>query len=826
MNVTSNLMIERHGLIRIFNKLKGNHVVVVSAPAGYGKTVAVTQWLSKDSRSSAFYYIDEYDNNLSYFCERFCATLGDCQPQNQNLMDIVSHESFQNAPEEFSLRAIAALSGRKQSVFVIDDLHLIHNDAVLRLLLVFIKRLPKNFQIVLISRHDLPYGLSELWLKGQVGRINAEKLLFSNKDIMALYKKRGSQITDKQAEEISGQTHGWAIGINAFLLSNGELSEQIYNYLEGFIQTNIWEKWDEKTRSFMTHTSNLRELTPSLCEALTGIADSDKFLKELVQKGAFITQLQKGVYRYHHLFQQFLMQMAGERGEEFLHSLIEKEGYWHLSQMDFYSAVDCFIRCKNHEGIVKCFDLLYITDRRNYVVMKLSPIIKHPEVHIASQKYPYILFLMSLFALIEGHAEDAALITDESYTRHDEIASKYPEYLSLFPYMRFWDFRVSLSQILNEIEIISLKIPPSIWTVSLHMPMLHRGIRDFSEVTVGDVVENCKEILSGIGWMIGEEAPILVEILMAELLYEQGHLEKAYEHSIRANAGVRNHFLAEVNFCAMSTLVCVVDALDKGYSKEAAEALQSMSQMIEETKSYHLSHNFNAFKVRREISARNINAAKDWLDMQTFGNSTLHGIYADFTSCRAYIAIGKYDFAIILLKKVLKIADAFKRPLDIIEAQILLALAYWIKKRRFQNEALECLENAVLAAYPFGYVQMFVNESAVLTGMLYKLKKRVELRGDRDKSFISFIKMLYLETRDGMNEELINEPKKNTIKFTDKQTEVIYLLCQGKSYKEISNALGIKQTTLRSRIKLIYSKLEVSNVIDAVTKIKAMGLLK
>ncbi|MCL2753472.1 MAG: AAA family ATPase, partial [Defluviitaleaceae bacterium] len=528
MNTINNIMLERNSLIRIFNELTKYQVVVVSAPAGYGKTVAVTQWLSKDNRASAIYYIDEYDNNLSYFCERFCAALGDCQPQNQNLMDIISHESFQNAPEELSLRAIAALSNRKRSVLVIDDLHLIHNDAVLKLLLVFIKRLPKNLQIVLISRHDLPHGLSGLWLKGQVGRVNAEQLLFSHKDIIALYRKRGSQITNKQAEEISGQTHGWAIGINAFLLSNGKLSEQVYNYLEGFIQTNIWSKWNEKTRSFMIHTSNLRELTPSLCEALTSMADSDKFLKELAQKGAFITQLQKGAYRYHHLFQQFLMQMAGERGEEFLHSLIEKEGYWHLSKMDFYSAVDCFIRCKNHEGIVKCFDLLYITDRRNYVVMKLSPIIKHPEVHIASQKYPYILFLMSLFAIIEGHAEDAALITDEGYTRHGEIVSKYPEYLPLFTYMRFWDFRVSLRQILSEVEMIILKTPPSIWTVSLHMPTLHRGIRDFSEVAVGDVVENCKEILSGIGWMIGEEAPTLVEILMAELLYEQGHLEKAY----------------------------------------------------------------------------------------------------------------------------------------------------------------------------------------------------------------------------------------------------------------------------------------------------------
>ncbi|MCL2840373.1 MAG: LuxR C-terminal-related transcriptional regulator [Defluviitaleaceae bacterium] len=820
MNTMNNIMLERSGLLRIFKGLEKYKVVVVSAPAGYGKTVAVTQWLSKDDRANAICYTDEYDNILSYFCRRFCTALRDCQPQNQTLIDIISHEFFQNAPDEFSLRAISALSEKEQAVLVIDDLHLIHNDAILKLLLVFIKRLPENFQVVLISRHDLPHDLSELWLKGQIGRVNAEQLLFNNKDIMALYKKRGGQITNKQAEKISRQTHGWAIGINAYLLSNGDLSEQVYNYLEDFIQINIWEKWDKKTRNFMICTANLRELVPSLCEALTGLDNSDKFLKELVQKGAFITRLQRGAYRYHHLFQQFLMQMAGERGEEFLQSLVEKEGYWYLSQNDFYNAIDCFIRCKNYDGIMKCNDLLTISDHNLFSIERLLPIIKHPEVVASAEKYPQLTFLMALFAFAEGQAETATSFMDIFYDKCSEYA------YSIF-YMRLFDFRISLSQILSCISKPLTKFEYLIpnWTVSFHMPLLHRGIVDFSEIAIGDASENMKDLILKVGgWLSGEVTSMSASTIIAGLYYEQGQLEKAHEYALKAIVEIKNHFTSESKFCAISTLVYVLDAL--GETNEATTVIGSISTMIEADRAYHLSNNFNALIMRRNLTAVDKKNMEGWIKTQIIDSPTLWRMYNDFTTCRVFIAIGKYDSALILLRKVLKIANAYNRVLDIIEAQILMAVAYWIKKRRFQNEAFECLENAVRGAYPYGYVQMFINEGSTLASMLYKLKKRIELHGGEDEKFISFIKMLYFETRDNINDGLTNESEKVSLKFTDKQKEVMFLLCEGKSYREIANTLGIKQTTLRSRIELIYSKLEVSNVIDAVSKAKAMGLLK
>jgi len=610
------------------------------------------------------------------------------------------------------------------------------------------------------------------------------------------------------------------------LLSGGESSEKVYGYLDDFVKTNIWEKWDDTTREFMLRTSALRELTPALCEALTAVTNSDKFLISLVKKGVFISKLHNGAYRYHHLFQQFLQQMTLKRGDDFMNSLLEIEGDWYLSQADFYSSIDCFILSKNHEGIAKCFDLLADSGSNSFSLGSLLPLISNPEFEIAAKKYPRMLFLLTLGAFAEGRANDMLNFMDEYYARQPEILANNPSsaYKSLF--LCIYDFRVSPSQMMDKIGSLSTaseNLSIAQWSVSMHMPLLHRGLKDYSEFATGDINENCHLMQSKVGWLLGKESAMLHQTLAAELFYEQGYLDKAHKHAINAMAELKSHFLAESNFCAMAICVYVLDAI--GEMKESVGIIKAISQMIEDTKSYHLCHNFNAFTARREIALGNVKAAEKWLKVQKIGEQTLYGIYADVTTCRAYIATGKYDLAIILLGEILKIATDFNRPLDILEVQILLAIAYSKKKRGFQKNALKCLEVAVITAYPYNYVQMFVNDGTELASMFYKLQKRVEQYDDKDKKHINFIKMLYMKTRACLNSELSNDFKIKSVKFTNKQKEVMGLLAQGKRYSDIADAMGIKRASVCAHLQLIYNKLGVATATDAVVKINALDLI-
>jgi len=838
MNAVSSVMIKRQKLIQAFEDLREQRIVAVCAPAGYGKTVAVTHWLEKSSRTHTVFSIDEYDNNLVSFCERFCATLYNCQPGNKALSEIVFHPAFQRVPEEFALKAISALFTRKRAVVVIDDLHLIHDNVVLRTFLAFINRLPANFQIVLISRHELPLAFSDLWLKGQISRISADQFLFSNEDIKALYKNRGKNITAETAEDIVQRTQGWAIGINALLLSDDQSSERVYDYLDNFIQTNIWQRWDDETREFMVCTSRLRVLIPDLCNELTNRTDSEILLEEMVNKGAFVTKVGNGVYRYHQLFKNFLEHMLKERGQKFEYALLEKEGQWHLSQNDFQSAINCFVQNKNHDAIINSLEAIDYSYRPGLLTSKIVSIIKHPEVEAAIRKHPHLMLMLIWGSFIDGNKEAMVSFMDEYYSKFPSIIAKHPSLAHEIFYVKILDFRVSTNLIMNEHDaltkilttalskILSMAMPSSTvrkWILPMDTPTIHRGLRDFSDIMSEDGVLNIDTLVSNFGWTFGEEVTMISELGKAELLYEKNRLEEANVHVLKAMSETKSHFPAELTFCVLAMLIRILDAQGQGDSEETNAMIKHIEKIIDDNKAYHLSLNFAAFVTRRELARGNIAAAKEWLDKESSLDATPYKTYVTITTCRALIVIGRYDLACIGLKQILKMATEFNRTMDIIEAQILLAISYWKKKRGLQSEALDYLEDAIWKAYPYPHIQFFVNEKKELAGILSKLINRVKQQEKSEDRPLSFIKMLYLKCYQE-NTETQHTEKNNDIKYTEKQIAIMRLICQGKTYNEMAEALNIKRSTLRTHLELIYRKLDVTNMADAVSKINKLEL--
>jgi len=804
--------------------------------AGYGKTIAVSHWLENNTHTYAFLSVDEYDNNLNSFCERFCSALCHCQPENSALSEIIFHPSFQGRPDEFSLRAISALSVKKQAILVIDDLHLIHSNVVLQTLLVFINRLPANFQIVLNSRHELPLIFSDLWLKGKISRISADQLLFTNDEIKVLYKMRGKKISTEAADGIIQRTQGWAIGINALLLSDesdDQISERIYDYLDNFIHANIWQRWDEETRDFMICTAGLRILDPALCDELTNRNDSRLLLEELVNKGAFVTKRDNGMYHYHQLFQNFLKLLVKERGQKFENELLEKEGHWHLSQNDFQSAINCFIRTKNHDAIVKSLESVDYSYRPSLLAHKIVSVVKNPEVEIAIKKHPHLMILLIWGSFIDGDRESMISFMDEYYSKFPSIIARYPSLAHEIFYIKILDFRVSSSSIMNERDVLpkivtntlnkflSMALPSSTvrkWILPMDTPTIHRGLRDFADIIPGEADATLEALLSKFGWVLGEELMMIGELGKTVLHYERGRLEEANIHAVRAVSEIQSHFSIELVFCVLATFVSVADALGQQDSQEIDSTLERISQLIESNKAYHLSLNFEAFKVRREIERGNTQAAEEWLAKEGATVFSLYRLYANITTCRALIATGKYDSACIVLKQVLKIATEFNRALDIIEIQILLSISFWKKKRSFQAEALDCLEDAVWRAYACEHVQIFVNEKKNLSGILLKLVNRVKQQEKSENRPLSFVKMLHLKCYQDSSEAPQSE-ENATVKYTKKQLAIMQLICEGKTYNEMASALDIKRSTLRTHLELIYRKLDVTNIVDAASKI-------
>jgi LuxR family maltose regulon positive regulatory protein len=838
----SGKMIVRHHLIKIFNELEDKHFLYIHAPAGYGKTSAVRQWLDSTPYTNAVISINEYNNDIAHLCESLCNALIYCQPKNTLLSEIISHSGFNTAPGEFVLRAIGALTGRKRTVLVIDDLHIINDKKTLKFLAALLHSFPPNFQIVLISRKDIPSEISSFWLKGDLVRITSEQFLFSGDEIQSLYKQHGQNITPAQAEGIVRSTQGWAIGINALLLSGGIPSQEIIDSpsksesiaaLEEFIKTYLWDTWDETEKEFMLATAYTEVLIPPLCNTLAGVKDSEKIMDQLIRSGAFISKTKDGMYHYHHLFKNFIRHIIDEeRGEEYVKSLINKEGEWYLTQQNCYAAVDCFIRCGNDEGIANSLDKLIIVTG-NYTSIEHSlPFLNHPQLLSASEKYPQLLYLIVWAAYIEGRADEALALLDRYYAWQPEIEKLYPEHANKIHALRFIDYRISLKQWSNEmaakLEISSPK--PIKGNATLNMPFAHRSTYDYSELALGDTEADTIALHKLTYWVTGENSDVLYKCQIAELLLEQGFSEKAYSYAHSAVAEINNFTTPAIKWCAMATLVSTEDAL--GHEHEAKVLIKHISDMIEKDRAYHLNSNYNAFLTRRRIVSGGMEseeAAKTWVseyELTVDDPITLYGLYTSFTTCRAYIALGNYSSAIILLKKILELVKEYNRPLDIIEAQILLSIALRKKKHSLQDDAMRYLEDAASTAYPYRYTQIFINEAANIAGMMQQLLKRAEQKASANAALpVSFIRMLVLKMP--KSKFPVTEGRHGTVKlkYTDKQKAVMKQLCEGKSFREISGALGITLPTLKSHISLIYQKLDVVKKEEAVERILELHLI-
>ena len=834
MPINSSRMIPRKKLLSSLDILAGEQILYLCAPAGYGKTVLARQWLVQGACKSAIITLDEFDNDTAYFCLNFCQALCECQPRNLALKRVTTHASFNSAPEEFAIRAIAALSKSSPARLAVDDLNFIHNEKTLLLLTGFLKRLPENFRIMLSSRNELPGCLSGLLLKGELSRITAEQLRFDNEEIISLYEKQGRSISRDKAEEIRQFTDGWAIGLGALLLSGDNSNGESPEYLEDFIRENIWRHLDESVREFMIKTAALRELTPPLCAAVTGVRDSKSLLEQFAGRNIFITQMGNGVYRYHRLLRDFLRKLLEQRGREYYNKLLNKAGNRYISDKDFYNAMDCFIESESYDGIAQCVAIL-ITMGREYVPTEtLFPIARSPVVQRAAEKHPNLYSMLSWAAFSDGRAEDMAKYADCYYTRQSEIAGQNPSLLQSIIFVRLVDFRNPLSELLKTVGEISSRLPGgrlndmrlSIGTLNQNMPLLHRGTRDFSEFAAGDIKGDISVMFGAMQGLFGDEAPLLGECLLAGLLYEQGRLEEAHIHALTASGNLQESFLPETKFFATALRVCILEAM--GQEEPAAQAFAHIGEMIDSENAYYLLYNWNALKTQHMLRAGDAAAAQEWLaehEPSPYSSPDFYRLCGHFTTCRAYMCVGEYDNAIILLKKLTELVSAYNRPLDVIEANVLLSICFWRKKRSFQAEALGYLERAAGLAHGFGFIQIFLNEGAELSAMLHRLYNRTKNKNAATAVSASFVKGLYLKTLTQRNASAAASAPP-AMKYTEKQKTVMRLLCEGKSYREISDEMNIKIPTLRSHIALIYKKLDVTQGTDAVVKINSLGILK
>lgn len=316
--------VDRPRLIELVNQGMDKALILVSAPAGYGKTTLISGWLRETRVPSAWLSLDEGDNDPIRFLQysitalqKIIPTIGADLPGMLGGAQPVPFDTFMNLLiNEIAKHAIPF-------VFVLDDFHLINNQPILEMLTFLLEHIPPPMHLVLLSRTDPLIPLSRLRARDQIVDIRADQLRFTLDEIAVfLNEVMGLKLSAGDIAALETRTEGWIAGLQLAALSM-QGSKDIHGFVTAFagshryimdyLAEEVLSIQPEGVRSFLLQTSILDRMCASLCDAVVeadGVERSDgqSMLEALEHINLFVIPLdnERQWYRYHHLFADVL----------------------------------------------------------------------------------------------------------------------------------------------------------------------------------------------------------------------------------------------------------------------------------------------------------------------------------------------------------------------------------------------------------------------------------------------------------------------------------------------------------------------------------------
>ena len=292
---------------------------LVSAPAGFGKSTLLGEWVAGCERRAAWLSLDERDNDPTRFLAYLVAALQTIAP-NVGEGVLGALQSPQPPPTASILTTLLNEIDTVPDdfVLVLDDYHVVDARAVDDALTFLLEHLPPRMHLVIATREDPQLPLARLRARGQLVELRAADLRFVPSEAAEFLK--GAMGLDLSAEDIASldtRTEGWIAGLQLAALSmRGR--EGVRGFVKAFAGDNryildylveeVLQRQPERIRSFLLQTSVLDQLSGPLCDAVTGQEDGGGMLEALEHRNFFVVPLddKRQWYRYHHLFADVL----------------------------------------------------------------------------------------------------------------------------------------------------------------------------------------------------------------------------------------------------------------------------------------------------------------------------------------------------------------------------------------------------------------------------------------------------------------------------------------------------------------------------------------
>jgi LuxR family maltose regulon positive regulatory protein len=331
-----------------------SRLTVLSAPAGFGKTTLLTEWLATlgpGAPAVAWVSLDERDNDAALFWTYVVTAIGRAV-EDAGGAALGLLESSPLATEAALAAMLNDLGGLERDLLlVLDDYHLVEAAEVHEGMTFLLAHQPPQLHVVLATRTDPPLPLARMRARGQLSEVRAADLRFTVEESAAyLNDVMGFRLSEGDVTSLDGRTEGWIAALQLAALSmqgRSDVSAFIAGfagddrYVVDYLGEEVLARQPSDVRQFLLQTSILERLTGPLCDAVTGRRDSKATLVALERANMFVVPLddKRQWYRYHHLFADVLRAHLHDEQPERTAELHARASAWFEADGDSSHAV-------------------------------------------------------------------------------------------------------------------------------------------------------------------------------------------------------------------------------------------------------------------------------------------------------------------------------------------------------------------------------------------------------------------------------------------------------------------------------------------------------
>jgi LuxR family maltose regulon positive regulatory protein len=332
----------RPRLIERLNEGLHRRLTLVSAPAGFGKTTLLGEWIAGCGRPAAWLSLDEGDNDPTRFLAYLLAALQTIAPNiGEGVLGAL--RSPQPPPTESILTSLLneISTVPDDFVLVLDDYHAVDSGAVDDALAFVLEHLPPRMHLIISTRQDPPLPLARLRGRNQLTELRATDLRFTPSEAAEFLEgAMGLSLPEEDIATLEDRTEGWIAGLQLAALSmRGR--EDVPGFIRAFAGDNryildylveeVLQRQSERIRSFLLQTSILDRLSGPLCDAVTDQEEGNVLLENLERGNFFVVPLddKRQWYRYHHLFADVLQARLMEEQPDRTPTLHRRASEWY-----------------------------------------------------------------------------------------------------------------------------------------------------------------------------------------------------------------------------------------------------------------------------------------------------------------------------------------------------------------------------------------------------------------------------------------------------------------------------------------------------------------